>query len=407
MRIALVHDWLTSVRGGERVFALLSELYPHADLFTLVHQPGSMPPELERRGIRTSWLQRMPWGVTHYRYYFPLLPLAAESLDLSDYDLVISSSSAVVKGVLTRPEALHISYVHSPMRYIWDLAPDYFPRSKWRNRLFAPALLAWMRSWDVTSSKRVDRFVANSQFVARRIRKYYRRSSSVIHPPIDCGFFEGTLGGGAHYLMVSALVENKGVELAVEAFTRSGRALRIVGEGPMLRSLRQAAGPNIEFLGRIGESQLRQEYLDCRALVHCAVEDFGMAPLEAAAAGRATIALAQGGSLETIRALGPDVGDDSATGVLFYQRTPQALQEAIHRFELAKDAFKTDVLRAHAHTFDREVAALRLREYVAQAWRAHKGLEAETGLPSELATEPQSVLNQATTPEPLEVVGPC
>jgi glycosyltransferase involved in cell wall biosynthesis len=370
MKIALVHDWLTRMRGGERVLELLAELYPTADIFALVYREESVSPKIRGRGVRTSWLQRMPGARKWYRYYLPLLPLAAESLDLSEYDLVISSSSAVVKGVLTRPETLHVSYVHSPMRYIWDLAPHYFPPKKFTSRFLAPPLLAALRAWDVTSSQRVDRFVANSSFVASRIRKYYRRSSTVIHPPVDTQRFTGDSRRGDQYLMVSSLVANKGVEIAVEAFSALGRPLRIVGSGPLYKRLRRRAAPNVEFTGWISDEELTEEYLSCRAFVHAAVEDFGIAPLEAAAAGKPSIALSRGGVLDSIVPLG---GDEPPTGVFFADPTSSSLEEAVGRFEREEDRFDVRTLRDHARGFDRSVTARRITTFVERALRVHGG----------------------------------
>ena len=372
MRIALVHDWLTGMRGGEKVFELLCRLYPEADPHALVYEPGTVPAVIEDRGVTTSWLQGLPGARRWYRYYLPLLPLAAESLDLSAYDLVISSSSCAVKGVLTRPDALHISYVHSPMRYIWDLADEYFPRSNPINRLVAPPLLAALRTWDVTSAQRVDRFIANSTFVAQRIRKFYRRSSTVIHPPVDVERFVGPSTRGEAYLAVGALVRNKGVDLLVEAFNRSRRPLRIVGTGPMERELRRRARSNIEFLGWVSEEQLVAEYRTCRAFVHAALEDFGIAPLEAAAAGKPTIALGRGGTLDSIQSLD---ASEEPTGVFFSERTAESLVTALARFEAEEERFRPEHLVAHARGFGTEVAAQNLRAFVEQAWRAHRGLE--------------------------------
>jgi len=373
MKIALVHDWLTRMRGGERAFEFLSELYPDADLFALVYREEAVSPRLARRGVRTSWLQRLPGARRYYRFLLPILPLAAESLDLYDYDLVISNSSGVVKGVLTRPDALHVANVLSPMRYVWDLAPRYFPPERWTSRFLAPPLLAALRAWDVTSSQRVDRFVAISRFVAERIRKYYRRSSTVIHPPVDTARFAGDAVAGEHYLVVSSLVANKGVELAVEAFGKLGRPLVVVGSGPLERRLRRRAASNVRFTGWISDRELTELYLSCRAFVHCAVEDFGIAPLEAAAAGKPTIALGCGGLLDTVVPLRAPVLDAAPTGVFFDEPEPAALVEAVRRFEANEARFHPPALRRHAARFDRKVAAGRFRSFVDRALQAHRG----------------------------------
>ncbi len=373
MKIALVHDWLTRMRGGERVLEFLSELYPDADIFSLVYREEAVSPAIARRGVRTSWLQRVPGARKYYRFCLPVLPLAAESLDLRDYDLVISNSSGVVKGVLTRPDALHICNCLSPMRYVWDLAPQYFPPNKLTSRFLAPPLLAALRAWDVTSSQRVDRFIAISSFVAARIRKYYRRSATVIHPPVDTARFGGQSRPGDQYLMVSSLVANKGVEIAVDAFSELGRPLRIVGSGPLERRLRRRAAPNVELLGWISDEELTEQYLSCRAFVHTAVEDFGIAPLEAAAAGKPTIALGRGGLLDTVVPIDGASRDAVPTGVFFERPEPRALVEAVRRFEESEGSFHAPALRRHAARFDRKVAAARFTSFVEQALRAHRG----------------------------------
>ena len=210
MKVALIHDWLTGMRGGEKVLEALCELFPEADLFTLLHAPGTVSPTIENRRIVTSMLQHWPNVTRWYRYYLPMMPTAIESLDLSTYDLVLSSSHCVAKGVITRPDTLHVCYSHTPMRYAWDQSARYFPADRWVNRTLTPHLLGYLRTWDVTSSSRVDRFVANSRFVARRIERYYRRTATVVHPPVDTEFFgPAAAGGGDYYLIVSALVPYK------------------------------------------------------------------------------------------------------------------------------------------------------------------------------------------------------
>lgn len=354
MRTALVHDWLTGMRGGEKVLEGLLELFPGADLHTLVHRPGTVSPRIEERLRRTSFVQGLPGAERWYRYYLPLMPAAVEGFDLSEYDLVLSSSHCVAKGAIARPDALHVSYVHTPMRYIWDLAPLYFPQRGILGRFLLPHLLTRLRTWDVASSARVDHFVANSSFVAQRIQKYYRREASVVHPPVDTARFAGDAPAGDQYLMVSALVPSKGIELALDAFRVLGRGLRVVGEGPLFETLRSRAPANVRFLGRVGDEELRKLYQGSRALVHTALEDCGIVPLEAAAAGRPTIALGRGGSLDTVVPL--ERGSPAPpTGVYFHEQSPGALIEAVHAFEAAERHFEPAALRAHARRFDRSV----------------------------------------------------
>jgi len=373
MKIALVHDWLTGMRGGEKCLEALCEIYPEADLFTLVHVPGSTSPTIENRQIVTSALQKIPGIKRWYRFFLPLMPTAIEALDLSAYDLVISSSHCVAKGALTRPEALHISYMHTPMRYVWDQWPAYFGSGNSAYRLFVAPLLNYMRTWDVASSARVDRYVANSSFVARRIRKYYRRRSTVIHPPVDTDFFDIDGPHGDYYLMVAAMVPYKGVDLAIEAFNAMQKPLMIVGDGHMRRKLMARAGRTIEFTGRISDEELRKCYAGCRAVVLPGAEDFGIVPLEAQACGRPVIALGRAGVLDTVHPLnrrpsflsgGPRPGGTAPTGVFFYAYRSEALQSAVQYFEENEHVFEPEKLREHARRFNREIFKDKMRQLV-------------------------------------------
>jgi glycosyltransferase involved in cell wall biosynthesis len=381
VKVALVHDWLTGMRGGEKCLEVFCELFPDADLLTLLHVPGTVAPAIERHRIITSLLQRLPGSRRWYRYYLPLMPAAIEALDLSAYDLVLSSSHCVAKGVVPRPDALHVSYIHTPMRYVWDMWPQYFPANGAVARFTVSLLLHYLRTWDTASASRVDHFVANSRFVARRIAKYYRRQATVIHPPVDTAFFTPAATRADYYLMVTALVPYKGVELALEAFRALRRPLKIIGSGPLARRLQANAAPHIEFLGWRSDDELRHHYAACRALIFPGQEDFGIVPLEANAVGRPVIALAQGGALETVvpanhpqcaMALHPALGTSYApTGVLFPQRTPAALQAAVQFFEAHESLFCPELLRRHAQRFDREQFKQRLHHFLAGAWAAH------------------------------------
>lgn len=389
MNVALVHDWLTGMRGGEKCLEVFCELFPEADLLTLLHIPGSVSPTIERHRIIPSLLQRLPGSFRWYRYYLPLMPTAIEALDLSAYDLVLSSSHCVAKGVITRPDALHVSYVHAPMRYVWDLWPQYFPPRGLLGRLAIPLVLNYLRTWDSVSAHRVDHFMANSQFVARRIAKYYRREATVIHPPVDTAFFTPGRTRSDYYLMVTALVPYKGVALAIEAFNALHRPLKIIGSGPLARKLRALAGSHIEFLGWRSNEELRQYYAACRAVVFPGQEDFGIVPLEANAAGRPVIALGQGGALETVvpanaaqepTALFPGGGAPySPTGVFFYQRSPEALRAAVQFFETHEALFCPETLRQHALQFDRAVFKQRIGEFLTMALTAHQGVAQRNG----------------------------
>lgn len=381
MKVALVHDWLTGMRGGEKCLEVLCELFPEADLFTLLHIPGSVSPTIERHRITTSPLQHAPGSRRHYRWYLPVMPAAIEAFDLSAYDCIISSSHCVAKGGIPRPDALHVSYIHTPMRYAWDLHPHYFPPTGLLSRYLIPLALNYLRTWDVASAQRVDTFVANSHFVAQRIRTYYRRHATVIPPPVDVEFFVPGKTQSDYYLMVTALVPYKGVELAIQTFNTLRRPLKIVGSGPLMAQCKALAGPHIELLGWCTNDALRQYYAACRALIFPAQEDFGIVPLEANAAGRPVIALGLGGALETVvpanilASSGPlqqaTALSEAPTGVLFTSRTAEALHAAVHFFETHEQLFCPDALRRHAQQFDRQVFRQRIQHLVSHQMRRH------------------------------------
>lgn len=342
MRVALVHYWLVGMRGGEKVLEVLCELFPQADIFTLVADRSAISEIIARHRIQTSFLQRIG-GRRHYRKMLPLMPLALESFDLSAYDLVISSESGPAKGIIPRPDALHVCYCHSPMRYVWDLAPEYQREAGWLAgaalRLAGPRL----RQWDVTTAARVDHFIANSGFVARRIEKYYRREATVIHPPVSLDRFAVGVPGDT-YLCAGQITPYKRIELAVEAFTRMGKPLAIVGDGASDR-LRAMAGPTVRFLGPLGDAALAEQLARCRALVFPGVEDFGIVPLEVMASGRPVIACARGGALDTVV--------PGKTGILFEEQTVEGLIRAVTRFEAVETHFDPHRIRAHAERFGR------------------------------------------------------
>ncbi len=395
MKVALVHDWLTGMRGGEKCLEIFCELFPHADIFTLIHVPGQVSPRIEQHRITTSFLQDIPGHARYYRYLLPLMPAAIEALDLSAYDLVLSSSHCAAKGVIPRPDALHVSYLHTPMRYAWDLWPQYFPPKGWVSRYLLPVLLNRLRTWDTVSTQRVDYLVANSRFVAQRIYKYYRREATVIHPPVDTAWFTpappGGDGPGDFYLMVTALVPNKRVDLAIEAFNELRRPLKIIGSGPLEARLKRLAGPTIEMLGWCSDEVLRQAYAACKAVVFPSQEDFGIVPLEANAAGRPVIALAQGGSLETVVPINLSCHQSGAdtqpltqappTGVFFDPPSVSALVEAVQYFEAHAAAFDPAALRQHAQQFDRQQFKQRMSRLLDATWVAHGHRSSRNGTP--------------------------
>ena len=382
MKVALVHDWLTGMRGGEKCLEVFCELFPTADLFTLVHVAGSVSAIIERHRIVTSLLQHLPGSTRHYRWYLPLMPTAIEAFDLSTYDIVLSSSHCVAKGIIPRPDALHVAYVHTPMRYAWDMWPHYFPPTGPLSRYVVPLVLNYLRTWDTVSAQRVDRFVANSQFVAQRIAKYYRRRATVVYPPVDTELFIPGKECGDYYLMVSALVPYKGLELAIRAFNAFQRPLKIIGSGPLAAQLQALAGPSIELLGWRSNEDLGRYYAACRAVIFPTQEDFGIVPLEANAAGRPVIALGLGGALETIipandiRSTGtlrPRADCvEPPTGVLFTSRTPEALQDAVRFFEAHETLFCPEALRRHAQQFDRRHFKQRIQQLLAETLDTHE-----------------------------------
>jgi glycosyltransferase involved in cell wall biosynthesis len=360
--VALAHDWLTGMRGGERVLEVLAGLFPEAELYTLFHIPGSASAPIERMRIHTSFLQRLPSLRRVYRYALPLFPRAVESFDLSGAELVVSSSHCVAKGIRKPPGALHVCYCHTPMRYAWDRFDDYFGAGR-GNRIPLPLVrraVGRLRDWDRESARGVDRFLANSHHVADRILRCYGRPAEVIPPPVDTSRFRPSPAGapGGHYLVVSALVPYKRVDVAVEAFRGTGRRLRVVGDGPCLETLRRGAGAEVEFLGHVDDARLLREYRVCRAVLMPGVEDAGIVPLEAMACGRPVIARNEGGVPEVIV---PPGGGQPATGLLYDGAEAADLRRALERFEAEAAPFDPGPIRRHAESYDIEVFRDRLR----------------------------------------------
>jgi glycosyltransferase involved in cell wall biosynthesis len=371
--VALVHDWLTGMRGGERCLEVFCELFPDAPLFTLLHVPGSVSPTIENRRIVTSFIQRLPAAASQYRRYLPVFPAAVRRFDLRGHDLVLSLSHCAAKAVRTPPGALHLSYCFTPMRYVWDLYDDYFgARAGLATRWLMPPVAAGLRRWDRRTDG-VHEFVAISRHIADRIRRVYGRAADVIHPPVDVERFRVADAIDDYYLVVSALAPYKRVDLAIGAANRLGRRLLIVGTGPEEARLRALAGPTVEFLGWRHDRDVAALYARCRALLFPAVEDFGITPLEAAAAGRPTVALARGGALETMVGLG---ADEPPTAVFFREQTAEALVEAIRTFEAAEPLFEPKALRSRAELFDRPVFRQRLLAYVEARWQEFRARQA-------------------------------
>ncbi|MCP3101362.1 glycosyltransferase [Myxococcus sp. K15C18031901] len=352
MKVALVHDWLVTHRGGERVLDALCEALPDADIYTLIHKPGSQSPAIESRRIFTSFLQHVPGIHARYRHFLPAMPRAIESLRLQgDYDLVLSSSHCVAKGLRAPPGTPHLSYVHAPMRYMWDLFDDYFGpgRARLPVRAAAHAVRPWLQRWDRASAQRVDRFVVNSHHVAAKVARFWGREAAVVHPPVDLERFarvplEGG-GRGGYFLWLGAFAPYKRLDIALEAFRELGAPLWVVGTGQEAAKLTSGAPPpNIRFLGNVPDDALPSLYRDARALIFTPEEDFGITPLESQATGRPVIAYGRGGALETVTA---------ESGVFFPEQTAKSLMEAVRRFETWEAGFQPRAARAQAERFSR------------------------------------------------------
>jgi glycosyltransferase involved in cell wall biosynthesis len=370
VRVAVVHHWFVSQGGGERVAEALAQMYPSADLFALVANPEMMPQSLRDRSLRTSILNRIPFANRIYRQLLPLYPLAVEQIDLSAYDLILTSDSGPMKGTIISPSGVHICYCHSPMRYLWDQYHEY-RRSMGRISRAAFSLSAqYVRTWDQRAAQHVTEFAANSCYVASRIRRYYGRESTVIYPPVDTSSGYLVDAPGDAYLTVGRLVPYKRVDLLIQACNRLGRELRIIGTGPEEARLRAQAGNTIKFLGNVDDETLWEEYAHCRAFLFAAEEDFGMAVVEAQACGRPIIGLGKGGVLETVLSLDSTAPCSQDTGVLFYQQTAMAVSEAILRFEAGEHHFQPHYVRQRACRFSAEAFRRSFQNLVDRALKA-------------------------------------
>lgn len=352
-RVALIHDWLVSYRGGEKVLEAIAELFPTVDIYTLFYKPGTIGSKLEKYPIRTSFLNKLPGSSKYYRYLLPLMPLAVERWDLRDYDLVISSSSCVAKGIIPGPRTRHICYCLTTMRYAWDQYSHYFGGHP--TEAFIYPWVHYLRMWDVTSSARVDEFIADSNFVADRIRKYYRRDANVIPAFVDLEkyrLYEGPREN--YYLVASAHAPYKRIDLAIEACKKLGRRIVVVGSGQNEKKIRALAGPGVEFAGQVSDERLLELYQKARALLFPGEEDFGIVPLEAMACGTPVIAYDSGGAQETVSA--------PTTGAFFYPQTSEALCQAILDFEQRNSSkIVPSNCRRQAEGFSRENFQMQFR----------------------------------------------
>jgi glycosyltransferase involved in cell wall biosynthesis len=375
MKVALVHDWLTGMRGGERCLEVFCELFPDADLYTLLYIPGTVSPRIESMRIHTSFLQKLPGVEKNYRYYLPLMPWAIGSFNLNGYDLILSSSHCVAKGVRITGGGTHICYCFTPMRYIWDQFDSYFSgRGRWAQSILMRLLRPFLKNWDIRSNRGVHQFIAISRHIHKKIENYYQRESTVIAPPVNTHFYSpNNQPREDFFLVVGALSPYKRVDLAVEAFNELGYPLKIIGTGPEMPYLRIIAASNIQFLGWMADEQVRSHYSRCRALVFPGEEDFGIVPLEAQAMGCPVIALGKGGALETVipesSSWKPQTGipeekTQKPTGLFFYQTEKKNLCQAIEHFNTVATGFDANEIREHALKFDLDQFQYRIRMFI-------------------------------------------
>lgn len=361
--IAFVHDWLIEPAGAEKVLEEMLALYP-APVYTLVYQSELFKSHyISKQTVFTSFIESLPRSHKNYRTYLALMPLAVEQFDLSKYDVIISSSHAVAKGALTRADQLHISYVHTPIRYAWDLQHQYL-RESGLERGIKGALARWIlhyiRNWDVASANRVDVFVANSRYVARRINKIYRRKARVVYPPVDVERFTPRSNREDFYLAMSRFVPYKKMDLIVRAFSQLGLPLVVIGDGPDFAKVERLAAPSVKLLGRQPDEVVRDYMERCKAFVFAADEDFGITPVEAQAAGAPVIAFGRGGVTETVI--------EGKTGLFFREQTEKSLAEAVRRFEKEKGRFDAQIVRENAERFSKKRFLAEFSELVENAW---------------------------------------
>ena len=366
MKKALVHDWFSVYAGAERCVESFINIWDDFDVFALVDFLNSQDREimLKNKRVSTSFVQNLPFAKTKFRNYLPLFPLAVEQFDLREYDLILSSSHAVAKGVLTRPDQLHISYIHTPIRYTWDMYFDYLEENSMRNGLksaLARYFLHKIRLWDLACANRVDLYIANSNFVADRIRKIYGKPSCVIYPPVDTSKFKTSPKKSDYYITVSRLVSYKKIDLIVKAFNENGKKLVVIGDGDEMKNIKSIAKNNIEILGFQESEKIARMMSEAKAFVFAAVEDFGIAPVEAQACGTPVICLDKGGAKESVI--------DQETGVYFSEQSVKGISQAVEKFEKIQDKFDSNVIKAHAQKFSKERFEKEIKEFVESGYR--------------------------------------
>ena len=359
-----MHDYLNQYGGAERVLEAFCEIWPEAPIFTLVYNRQRTGAAFEGRRIKTSFLQHVPFVQAHHRPFLMLMPLAIEQFDLSKYDLVISDSASFAKGVITRPGTLHICYCHTPTRYVWDDSHRYVREFNYPGfiKKVIPPFLNYLRLWDEAAADRPDEYLANSQFVASRVKKYYRRKAQVVYPPVKTDYFYIAKEPEDYFLMVARFLPYKKIDLAIEAFNRLGWPLKIIGDGPEKKRLKKMARANIEFVGLINDEQLKEYYAKCRAFIFPQEEDFGITAVEAMSAGRPVIAFRAGGALEIVK--------EGETGLFFEEETPESLMAVLQKFRPAD--FSAQAIRDYVRQFDKEVFKNKIKQFVEESFNKRR-----------------------------------
>ena len=356
MKVALVHDYLNQYGGAERVLEALSQIFEEAPIYTLLYDQKMTGHAFRGKKIYTSFLQKVPLLKTHHRSFLMFMPLAIEQFDLSGYDLVFSDSASYAKGVITGPDTLHICYCHTPIRYAWDDSHKYIEEFGYPSfvKKVIPFFMNYIRLWDEQAALRVDKFIANSKFVARRIEKYYHSESEVIYPPVKTDLFYISPRQSDYFLLTGRILPYKRIDLAVAAFNHLGWPLKIIGEGPERKKLKRQAKKNIEFVGQVSDKELKEYYAQCQAFIFPQEEDFGITAIEAMASGRPVIAYKAGGALETIK--------EGVTGLFFEEQNAASLVKSLHKFKTIK--FKPDKIRKQALKFDQKVFKNKIKDFI-------------------------------------------